>query len=133
MNDEKWIKLSKILLIIASLLLVINGIYVSCKRAGSAADSDNAVRTVESIKAEHESARSETESSEREVTAAEKHVERAADAVTRSEEAASRNAAGIDELQTLISECQGIVEAQRGLIRDIDRANGIRQTTDAEN
>lgn len=132
MNDEKWIKLSKVLLIIASLMLIGNGIYLYfC--GSSTADSNNATRTVESIKAEHESARSETESSEREVEAAEKHVERAAGAVTGSEEAARRNAAGIDELQTLIDECQGIVEAQRGIIRDIDRANGIRPAADAEN
>ena len=133
MNDEKWIKLSKVLLVIASLMLVINGTYVSCKRGSSPADSNVTTKTVESIKAEHEAARSEAESSEREVTAAEKHVERAADAVTRSEDAARRNAAGVDELQTLIDECQGIVEAQRGIIRDVDRANGIRQTADAEN
>lgn len=133
MNDEKWIKLSKILLIVASLMLVCNGIYLHFCGGSNAADSDNAARTVESIKAEHESARSEVESSKREVEAAEKHVDRAIDAVAGSEETARRNAAGTDELQTLIDECQGIVEAQRGLIRDIDRANGIRQTANAEN
>lgn len=132
MNDKKWIKLSKVLLIIASLMLICNGVYWHLC-GSNAADNDDTTRTVESIKAEHEFVRNETESSEREVEAAEKHVERATGAVTGSEEAARRNAASTDELQTLIDECQGIVEAQRGIIRNVDRANGIRSAADAEN
>lgn len=133
MKDEQWIKLSKILLIVASLMLICNGLYVSCKRGSGIADSNTTTRTVERLESEHESARSEVESGEREITAAEEHIERANDAVGRSEETAQRNAAGVNELQTLISECQGIVEAQRELIRDIDRANRIRPAEDAKN
>lgn len=136
MNEKEifYYKFSRVLVAIVSIMLIINGVYHSCKRGSSTTtDSDATIRTVERLKDEHESARSEVESGEREVTAAEEHVDRAADAVTRSEVAAERNAASTGELQTLISECQGIVETQRGIIRDVDRANGIRPAADAEN
>lgn len=134
MDDEKWTRISRVLVAIVSVMLVINGVYHSCKRDGSGTtNSDVTIRTVERLKSEHESIRSEVESGEQEVTAAEEHVERAIDAVSRSEDAAARNAASTDELQTLIEECQGILETQRGIIRDVDRANGIRPAADAEN
>lgn len=131
MNDEKWTRFFRVLVAIAGIMLVVNGVYHSCKRGSSTANSNATAGTVERLKSEHESIRSKVESGEREVTAAEKHVERAIDTVSRSEDAAARNAAGVDELQALISECQGIVEAQRGIIRDVDRANGIRPAADA--
>lgn len=134
MNDEKWTRFFRVLVAIAGIMLVVNGVYHSCKRDGSGtANSDATIGTVERLKSEHESIRSEVESGEREVTAAEEHVDRAADAVSRSEDAAARNAASVDELQALIKECQGILETQRGIIRDVDRANGIRPAADAEN
>lgn len=137
MNDEKQIfyyKLSKILLIITSLLLVGNGIYHAWQNRSSGTDlHQDTIRTVESIKSEHESIRSEVESAERSVGDAEEHIDRTIDAVGRSEVAAERNAESVDQLQTLINECKGIVEAQRGIIRDVDRANGTRPAADAEN
>ena len=129
MTDETRRKISKavkISLIIANLVLVANGVYHWWhSRSSTPADNDVA-RTVESIQRANESARSEVESGRREIEAAEGHIERAADAVGRSEEAARINAAGTDELQTIISECKGIVEAQRRIIQDVERANGIR-------
>lgn len=130
MTDEtrrKIDKAVKISLIVANLVLVANGVYHWWhSRSSTPADNDVA-RTMEQLQDENESARSELESGSREVEAAKEHVERAADAVGRSTEAAQANARSTDELQSLISECQGIVEAQRGLIQDIDRANGIAE------
>lgn len=125
MTDETYEKLTKILLIISS-LLVIGNVMLLYIYSGSSPTADNDVaRTVGAIKSTNESARSELESGSREAERAEEHVERAADAVARSTEAATRNAAGIDELQTLVSECRGIVENQRELIREVEAANGI--------
>lgn len=118
-------KAIKISLIIAGLLLIANDAYYRWHGRSSSTASDNVNRTVESIQRTNESARSEVESARREVEAAEGHIERAADAVSRSEVAAARSAAGIDNIQTLVSECKGIVEAQRRIIQDVDRANGI--------
>ena len=118
-------KVVKISLIVAGLLLICNDMYLLWYGRSSSAADNNVTRTVESIQRANESARSEVESGRREIEAAEGHIERAADAISRSEDAASRNATGIDELQTLISDCKGIVEAQRRIIRDVDRANGI--------
>ena len=136
MSDEtqaKFYKLAKVLLIAASLLLIGNGIYHSCKGRSSTSADNNVNRTVESIKAANESARSELEYGSRNVEAAEKHVERAADAVSRSTEAAARNAGSVDQLEKIISESQGIVKAQRKLIQEIDRANGIGAQEGKEN
>ena len=126
-------KAVKISLIVANLVLVANGVWHWWHGRSSTTADNNVARTVESIKAEHSATRSELESGSREVKASEEHVERAADAVRRSEEAAQANARSTDELSTLIDECKGIVEAQRGLIRDVDRANGIRPQADEQN
>ena len=129
MTDETKRKISKavkISLIVANIVLVANGVYHWWHSRSSSTADNNVNRTVESIQRANESARSEVESGRREIEAAEGHIERAADAVGRSEEAARINAAGIDELQTLVSECRGIVEAQRRIIQDVERANGIR-------
>lgn len=136
MKDEtrrKIDKAVKISLIVAGLLLICNDIYWRWdSRSGTPADND-VNRTVESIQRANESARSKVESGRREIEAAEEHVNRTADAIKRSEEAAHSNARSADELQTIISECKGIVEAQRGIIRDVDRANGIGPEEDEQN
>lgn len=136
MKDEtkrKIDKAVKIGLIVAGLFLICNDLYWRWN-SRSSADTDNDVnRTVESIQRANESAGSEIESSRREIEAAEEHVNRTAGAIKRSKEAAHSNARSADELQTLISECKGIVEAQRGIIRDIDRANGIRPKAGEQN
>lgn len=136
MKDEtkrKIDKAVKIGLIVAGLFLICNDLYWRWN-SRSSADTDNDVnRTVESIQRANESARSEIESGRREIEAAEEHVNRTAGAIKRSEEAAHSNARSADELQTLISECKGIVEAQRGIIRDVDRANGIGPEADEQN
>lgn len=136
MKDEtrrKIDKAVKISLIVAGLLLICNDVYWRW-HGGSGTQANNAVnRTVESIQKSNKSAGSEIESSRREIETAEKHVNRTADAIKRSEETARSNARSTDELQTLISECKGIVEAQRGIIRDIDRANGIRPEENEQN
>lgn len=128
MKDEtrrKIDKAVKISLIVAGLLLICNDVCWRWHgRSGTQADN-NVNRTMESIQRANKSAGSEVESGRREIETAEEHVNRTADAIKRSEETAHSNARSIDELQTLISECKGIVEAQRGIIRDIDRANGI--------
>ena len=129
MKDEtrrKIDKAVKISLIIAGLLLICNDIYWRW-HGGSGTQADNNVnRTMESIQRENKSAGSEVET-------AEEHVNRTADAIKRSEETAHSNARSTDELQALISECKGIVEAQRGIIRDVDRANGIRPEENEQN
>lgn len=136
MKDEtrrKIDKAVKISLIVAGLLLICNDIYWRWNsRSGTPADND-VNRTVESIQRANESARSKVESGRREIEAAEEHVNRTADAIKRSEEAAHSNARSSDELQTIIRECKGIVEAQRGIIRDVDRANGIGPEEDEQN
>lgn len=136
MKDEtrrKIDKAVKISLIIAGLLLIANDVYWRWY-GGSSTPTDNDVnRTVESIQKSNESAGSEIESGRREIETAEEHVSRTADAIKRSEETAHSNARSTDELQTLISECKGIVEAQRGIIRDVDRANGIRPKAGEQN
>ncbi len=136
MKDEtrrKIDKAVKVSLIVAGLLLICNDIYWRWdSRSGTPADND-VNRTVESIQRANESARSEIESGRREIEAAEEHVNRTAGAIKRSEEAAHSNARSADELQTIISECKGIVEAQRGIIRDVDRANGIRPKAGEQN
>lgn len=136
MKDEtrrKIDKAVKISLIVAGLLLICNDIYWRWdSRSGTPADND-VNRTVESIQRANESARSKVESGRREIEAAEEHVNRTADAIKRSEEATHSNARSADELQTIISECKGIVEAQRGIIRDVDRANGIGPEEDEQN
>lgn len=136
MKDEtrrKIDKAVKISLIVAGLLLICNDVYWRW-HGGSGTQANNAVnRTVESIQKSNESAGSEIESSRREIETAEKHVNRTAGAIKRSEEAAHSNARSADELQTFISECKGIVEAQRGIIRDVDRANGIRPKAGEQN
>ena len=128
MKDEtrrKIDKAVKISLIVAGLLLICNDIYWRWdSRSGTQADN-NVNRTMESIQRANKSAGSEVESGRREIETAEEHVNRTADAIKRSEETAHSNARSTDELQTFISECKGIVEAQRGIIRDVDRANGI--------
>lgn len=128
MKDEtrrKIDKAVKISLIVAGLLLICNDIYWRWDSRSSTTADNNVTRTVESIQRANKSARSEIESGRREIETAEEHVDRTADAIKRSEETARSNARSTDELQTLISECKGIVEAQRGIIRDVDRANGI--------
>lgn len=136
MEDEtrrKIDKAVKISLIVAGLLLICNDIYWRWdSRSGTPTDND-VNRTVESIQRANESAGSEVESGRREIETAEEHVNRTADAIKRSEETAHSNARSTDELQTLISECKGIVEAQRGIIRDVDRANGIRPKAGEQN
>ena len=136
MKDEtrrKIDKAVKISLIIAGLLLICNDIYWRW-HGGSGTQADNNVnRTMESIQRANKSAGSEVESGRREIETAEEHVNRTADAIKRSEETAHSNARSTDELQTIISECQGIVEAQRGIIRNVDRANGIRPEADEQN
>ena len=136
MKDEtrrKIDKAVKISLIIAGLLLICNDIYWRW-HGGSGTQADNNVnRTMESIQRANKSAGSEVESGRREIETAEEHVNRTADAIKRSEETAHSNAAGVDELQTTISDCKGIVEAQRGIIRDVDRANGIGPEEDEQN
>lgn len=136
MKDEtrrKIDKAVKISLIIAGLLLICNDIYWRW-HGGSGIQADNNVnRTMESIQRANKSAGSEVESGRREIETAEEHVNRTADAIKRSEEAARFNARSTDELQALISECKGIVEAQRGIIRDVDRANGIRPEENEQN
>ena len=136
MKDEtkrKIDKAVKIGLIVAGIFLICNDLYWRWY-GGSSADTDNNVnRTVESIQKSNESAGSKIESGRREIETAEEHVNRTADAIKRSEEAAHFNARSADELQTLISECKGIVKAQRRIIRDVDRANGIRPEEDEQN
>lgn len=136
MEDEtrrKIDKAVKISLIVAGLLLICNDIYWRWdSRSGTTADND-VNRTVESIQRANQSAGSEVESGRREIETAEEHVNRTADAIKRSEETAHSNARSTDELQTIISECKGIVEAQRGFIRDVDRANGIGPEADEQN
>lgn len=128
MTDETKRKISKavkISLIIAGLLLICNDVYWRWYGRSSSTADNNVTSTVESIQRANESARSEVESARREVEAAEGHIERAADAIGRSEDAAARSAAGIDNIQSLVGECKGIVEAQRRIIQDVDRANGV--------
>lgn len=136
MKDEtrrKIDKAVKISLIVAGLLLICNDVYWRW-HGGSGTQADNNVnRTMESIQRTNKTAGSEIESGRREIETAEEHVNRTADAIKRSEETAHSNARSTDELQTLISECKGIVEAQREIIRDVDRANGIRPETDEQN
>lgn len=130
MKDEtrrKIDKAVKIGLIVAGLFLIANDVYWRWYGRSSRTDvHQDTVRTVERIQAEHKSAASEIESAGISINNAEGHIERAANAISRSEDTAARNAAGIDELQSLVSECKGIVEAQRRIIRDVDRANGVR-------
>ncbi len=136
MKDEtkrKIDKAVKISLIVANLFLVANGVYHWWHSRSSTPADNNVSRTVESIQKSNESAGGEIKSGRREVETAEEHVNRTADAIKRSEETAHSNARSTDELQTLISECKGIVEAQRGIIRDVDRANGIRPEADEQN
>ena len=128
MKDEtrrKIDKAVKISLIVAGLLLICNDIYWRWDSRSSSPAGNNVNRTMESIQRANKSAGSEVESGRREIETAEEHVNRTADAIKRSEETAHSNAAGVDELQTLIDECKGIIETQRGIIRDVDRANGI--------
>lgn len=129
MKDEtrrKIDKAVKIGLIVAGLFLIANDVYWRWYGRSSRTDvHQDTVRTVERIQAEHKSAASEIESAGISINNAEGHVERAADAISRSEDAATRSATGIDNIQTLVSECKGIVEAQRRIIQDVDRANGI--------
>ena len=136
MKDEtkrKIDKAVKIGLIVAGLFLICNDLYWRWNSRSSADTDNNVNRTVESIQKSNESAGSKIESGRREIETAEEHVNRTADAIKRSEEAAHFNARSADELQTLISECKGIVKAQRRIIRDVDRANGIRPEEDEQN
>ena len=136
MKDEtrhKIDKAVKISLIVAGLLLICNDIYWRWDSRSSTDTNNNVNRTMESIQRANKSAGSEVESGRREIETAEEHVNRTADAIKRSEETARSNARSIDKLQTLISECKGIVEAQRGIIRNVDRANGIRPEADEQN
>lgn len=129
MTDEtrrKIDKAVKISLIVVGLLLICNDVYWRWYGGSSRADvHQDTVRTVERIQAEHKSATSEIESAGISINSAEGHIERAADAIGRSEDAAARSAAGIDNIQSLVGECKGIVEAQRRIIQDVDRANGV--------
>ena len=131
MKDETRRKIDravKISLIVAGLLLICNDVYWRW-HGGSGTQADNNVnRTMESIQKSNE-----IESGRREIETAEEHVSSSVDAIKRSEEAAHSNARSADELQALISECKGIVEAQRGIIRDVDRANGIRPEENEQN
>ena len=136
MKDEtrhKIDKAVKISLIVAGLLLICNDIYWRWDSRSSTDTNNNVNRTMESIQRANKSAGSEVESGRREIEAAEEHVNRTADAIKRSEETAHSNARSTDELQTLIIECKGIVEAQRGIIRDVDRANGIGPKENEQN
>lgn len=136
MKDETKFKIDKavkISLIVAGLLLICNDIYWRWDSRSSSPTGNNVNRTMESIQRANQSAGSEIESGRREIETAEEHVNRTADAIKRSEETAHSNARSTDELQTLISECKGIVEAQRGIIRDVDRANGIRPEAGEQN
>lgn len=136
MKDEtkrKIDKAVKISLIVAGLLLICNDVYWRWDSGSSSPAGNNVNRTMESIQRANESARSEVEFGRREIETAEEHVNRTADAIKRSEETAHSNARSTDELQTLISECKGIVEAQRGIIRDVDKANGIRPEAGEQN
>lgn len=136
MKDEtkrKIDKTVKISLIVAGLFLICNDLYWRWNSRSSTDTDNNVNRTVESIQRANKSAGSEVESGRREIETAEEHVNRTVDAIKRGEEAAHSNARSIDELQTLISECEGIVEAQRGIIRNVDRANGIRPEADEQN
>lgn len=136
MKDEtkrKIDKAVKIGLIVAGIFFICNDLYWRWNSRSSADTDNNVNRTVESIQKSNESAGSKIESGRREIETAEEHVNRTADAIKRSEEAAHSNARSADELQALISECKGIVEAQRGIIRDVDRANGIRPEEDEQN
>ena len=136
MKDEtrrKIDKAVKISLIVAGVLLICNDLYWRWNGRSSADTDNNVNRTVESIQRTNKAAGSKVESGRREIEAAEEHVDRTVDAVERSEETAQSNARSADELQAIISECKGIVEAQRGIIRDIDRANGIRTKEDEQN
>lgn len=136
MKDEtrrKIDKAVKISLIVAGLFLICNDLYWRWNSRSSADTDNNVNRTVESIQKSNESAGSKIESGRREIETAEEHVNRTAGAIKRSEEAAHSNARSADELQTIISECKGIVEAQRGIIRDVDRANGIRPKAGEQN
>ena len=136
MKDEtkrKIDKAVKIGLIVAGLFLICNDLYWRWNSRSSADTDNNVNRTVESIQKSNESAGSKIESGRREIETAEEHVNRTADAIKRSEEAAHSNARSADELQALISECKGIVKAQRRIIRDVDRANGIRPEEDEQN
>lgn len=136
MKDEtkrKIDKAVKIGLIVAGLFLICNDLYWRWNSRSSADTDNNVNRTVESIQKSNKSTGSEIESGRREIETAEEHVNRTADAIKRSEEAAHSNARSADELQTIISECKGIVEAQREIIRDVDRANGIGPEADEQN
>lgn len=136
MEDETKFKIDKavkISLIVAGLLLICNDIYWRWYSRSSTDTNNNVNRTMESIQRANKSAGSEVESGRREIETAEEHVNRTADAIKRSEETAHSNARSTDELQTIISECQGIVEAQRGIIRDVDRTNGIRPEAGEQN
>ena len=136
MKDEtkrKIDKAVKIGLIVAGIFLICNDLYWRWNSRSSADTDNNVNRTVESIQKSNESAGSKIESGRREIETAEEHVNRTADAIKRSEEAAHSNARSTDELQALIRECKGIVKAQRGIIRDVDRANGIRPEEDEQN
>ena len=136
MKDEtkrKIDKAVKIGLIVAGLFLICNDLYWRWNSRSSADTDNNVNRTVESIQKSNESAGSKIESGRREIETAEEHVNRTADAIKRSEEAAHSNARSADELQALIRECKGIVKAQRGIIRNVDRANGIRPEEDEQN
>lgn len=119
-------KAVKISLIVAGLLLICNDMYWRWYGRSSRTDvHQDTVRTVERVQAEHKSATSEIKSAGISINNAEGHIERAADAISRSEGAVARSAAGIDNIQTLVDECKGIVEAQRRIIQDVERANGI--------
>lgn len=137
MKDEtrrKIDKAVKISLIVAGVILICNDIYWRWYGGSSRADvHQDAVRTVERIQAEHKSATSEIESAGISINNAEGRIERAADAIGRSEDAATRSAAGIDNIQSLVSECKGIIEAQRGIIQEVDKANGIRPKEGEQN
>lgn len=136
MKDEtrrKIDKAVKISLIVAGVILICNDVYWRWHSRSSTPTDNDVSRTVESIQKSNKSAGSEIEFGRREFETAEEHVNRTADAIKRSEEAAHSNARSVDELQTLVSECKGIVEAQRGIIREIDRANGIRPKEGEEN
>ena len=136
MKDEtkrKIDKAVKISLIVAGLFLICNDLYWRWNSRSSTDTDNNVNRTVESIQRANKIAGSEVESGRREIEAAEEHVNRTVDAIKRSEETAQSNARSTDELQTLISECKGIVEAQRAIIRNVDRANGIRPEAGEQN
>lgn len=129
MTDETRRKISKavkISLIIVGILLICNDVHHRYGGSSRADVHQDTTRAVERIQAEHQSAASKIKSAGISINDAEGHVERAADAISRSEDAAARSAAGIDNIQSLVSECKGIVEAQRRIIQDVERANGIR-------